>query len=103
MEWPPQSRDLNIIEYLWCVLEQQVRNRNPLPSCQKWLEKELMEEWLKIPLDEVRKLYDSIHRRIEAVQRLEEDQLHINPIRPTVSFNSIICNVPQERLWAVWS
>ena len=26
-----------------------------------------MEEWLKIPLDEVRKLYDSITRQIEAV------------------------------------
>ena len=33
IEWPPQSPNLNIIEHLWCVLERQVRNRYPPPSC----------------------------------------------------------------------
>ena len=56
MECPPQSPDLNIFEHLWCVLERQVRNRYPLPSCRKELEQDLMEEWLNIPLGEVRKL-----------------------------------------------
>ena len=65
MEWPPQSQDLNIIEHLWCVLERKVRNRYPPPSCLKELEQVLTEKWLKIPLDEVMKLYDSIPRRIE--------------------------------------
>lgn len=67
MNWPPQSPDLNIIEHLWCTLEQQVRNRYPPPSCLDELEKVLMEEWLKIPIEQVKKLYDSIPRRIEAV------------------------------------
>ena len=36
----------------------------PLPplSCLKELEQVLIEEWMKIPLDEVRKLYDFILR-----------------------------------------
>ena len=72
MECAPQSPDLNIIEYLWCVLERQVRNRYPPPSCHKDLEQVLMEEWLNIPLQgEVKKLYHSISRRIEAVQKAE--------------------------------
>ena len=69
MKWPPQSPDLNIIEHLWCFLERQVGNRYPPLSCLKELEQVLMEEWLKIPLDEVKKLYDYIPRRIEAVQK----------------------------------
>ena len=36
-----------------------------------------MKELLKIHLDEVMKLYDTIPRRIEAVQDVEQDQLHI--------------------------
>ena len=71
MEWPPQSLDLNIIEHLWCILERQVKNRYPLQPCVKELDQVLIEERLKIPLDEVRKLYDSILRRIEAVQKAE--------------------------------
>ena len=33
-----------------------------------------MEEWLKISLDEVSKLHDSIPRRIEAVQKAGGEQ-----------------------------
>ena len=68
MEWLSQSPDLNIIEHSWCILERQVRNRYPPPCCLKELEHVIMEKWLKIPLDKVRKLCDSIPRRIEAVQ-----------------------------------
>ena len=60
MEWSPQSLDLDIIEYLWRVLERQVRNRYPPSSCLKELKQVLMEEWLKISLYEVGKLWDSI-------------------------------------------
>ena len=70
IEWPQQYPGLNIIEHLWCEFERQVRNGYPLPSCLKELEQVLMEEWLKIPLYEVRKLYDFIHKRIEAVQKV---------------------------------
>ena len=69
MEWPSQSPDLNITNNLWCVLEPQVRNRYPLPLCLKESGQVLMKKWLKIPLEEVRKLFDSILRLIEAIQK----------------------------------
>ena len=65
MEWPPQSPNLNIIEHLWCVFERKVINCYPPLSYLKEQEQVLMKEWLKIVLDEIRKLYDSIPRRIE--------------------------------------
>ena len=60
MECLPQSPDINIIGHMWCILELKVRSRYPPPLCLKELEPV---EWLKIPLDEIRKLYDSIARR----------------------------------------
>ena len=69
MEYPQQSPDFNIIEYLWCILERQVRNRYPPPSCLNKLEQVLIKEWLQIPLDKVRKLNYFIPRRIETVQK----------------------------------
>ena len=69
MERLLQSSNLNIIDHFWCVLEQQDRNLYPPPSCLKELEQVLMEKWLKIHLDEVKKLYNSIPRRTEAVQK----------------------------------
>ena len=60
MEWSLQSLNINIIEQLRCVLERQVRNLYPPPFTLKELEKVLIIEWLKISLDKVTKLYDSI-------------------------------------------
>ena len=42
MEWLPQPPDLNIIEYLWCILEWQVRSRYPPPSRVQVLELKMM-------------------------------------------------------------
>ena len=77
MKWPPPSSDLNIIEHLLCKLERQLRNRYPPPSRLRELEKVLMEEWLKIPMEKVKKLYDSIPRRNEAVLKAKGVQLYI--------------------------
>ena len=55
--WPPQSLDLNIIEHLRCFLERHVGNCYSPPSYLKELEQVLMEQWLKISLDEIIKLY----------------------------------------------
>ena len=58
--WPAQSSGLNIIVHLWPVLEIQVRHQFPLPSSLKELEGFLTEEWLKISLETIHKLYGSI-------------------------------------------
>ena len=52
MEWPPQSPDIKIIENLLCVLELLFRNRCSPPLCLK--------------------LYDSIPRQTEALQKAGE-------------------------------
>ena len=76
MELPQQISDLNIIVQLLCFSERQIRNHYSPPSCLKELVHVFIDEWLKIPLNEVKKLYDSISRRIEALQKKQE-QLHI--------------------------
>ena len=73
MEWPPPFLGINNIEHLWCVLERQVRNCYPSLSTLKELEKVLIKEWLKIPVDKVRKLYDSIPRHTAAVCKAKKD------------------------------
>lgn len=67
LPWPAQSPDLNIIEPLWHVLECKLRSRYPPPSSLQELQQFLQEEWCKIPLTTIQKLYDSIPRRLEAV------------------------------------
>ena len=56
--WPAQSPDLHIIEHLWSFLEIQVRHQFPLSSSLKESESILAEEWLKIPLETIHKLYE---------------------------------------------
>ena len=63
--WPEQSPDLNIIEHLWSEI--QVRHRFLLPSSLNELKDILTEEWLKVPLKTIHKLYESIPWRIDAV------------------------------------
>ena len=68
MEWPLQSPDINVIEHLRTNEE-----RYPPPSTLKELEKVLIKEWLKIPVEKLRKLCGSILRRIAAVCKAKGD------------------------------
>jgi transposase len=64
-DWPAQSPDLNIIENIWSVLKLRVSKLKPTSLEQLW---ELIQsEWDKISLDYIRKLYDSIPRRISEI------------------------------------
>jgi hypothetical protein len=57
--WPAQSPYLNIIEPLWSVAENRVRNRFPPATSLEELEFVLQEGWYKIPLETIQKLYDT--------------------------------------------
>jgi hypothetical protein len=67
LPWPAQSPDMNIIKHAWDVLDRQIRTRNPLPHNLDELWVALQEEWENLDMGAVRKLYDSIPRRIEAL------------------------------------
>ena len=69
LPWPPNSPDINIIENLWDHLERQVWARNPLPRSEGDLWVALQEEWYKIDLAFIRKLYKSLPQRVSAVYR----------------------------------
>ena len=49
----------------YCVLQERQRYSNP--TSQYELEKTLKEEWAKVPLEAIEKLYESILRRIQYI------------------------------------
>lgn len=67
LDWPASSPDINIMENLWAYLDDHVRSypKNLSNSTELW--NVLQEEWNKIPAEYVRKLYESLPRRVEAV------------------------------------
>jgi hypothetical protein len=67
LPWPSNSPDISIIENLWEHLDRRIRARNPLPHSENDLWIALQEEWYKIDVSFIRKLYESLPRRISAV------------------------------------
>lgn len=68
-DWPPQSPDLNIIEPLWGILKNSISAHKPRNEEDLW--RFCQEEWQKIPISLIQKLYASILRRIREVIRLK--------------------------------
>ena len=62
---PAQSPDLSVIENLWQVLKEKVSLRKPTNLENLW--KVAVEEWNQIPREQIRSLYHSIPRRLNAV------------------------------------
>ena len=65
LPWPSQSPDLNPIEHLWDEVSRRLKGSSKLS--QKQFEEKVMNVWSEIPLTCIRKLIDSMPRRLEAV------------------------------------
>ena len=69
LKWPAQSPDLNPIEYLWTHLKKCLQTYEELPKSVHELWERVEKEWEAIPIEECRKLIESMPRRIAAVLR----------------------------------
>jgi transposase len=69
LPWPACSPDLNPIEHLWDILDRRVRERDPLPESVPQLQRALLEEWNRIPQQQINRLIASMPRRCQAVVR----------------------------------
>ena len=67
LDWPANSPDMNIMENLWAYLDDRVRAHPSNLSNSTKLWNVLQEEWKKISPEYVKKLYESIPRRVEEV------------------------------------
>ena len=68
LPWPAQSPDINPIEHLWDELERRIRGLKKRPKTEDELFQFLQEEWVKIPLSVLKKLVDSMPKRVVAVR-----------------------------------
>jgi hypothetical protein len=66
LQWPSRSPDLSPIEHLWDHLGRQVRERHDVNNVHD-LQRALQAEWVRIPLQVIRKLICSMRRRCLAV------------------------------------
>ena len=71
LPWPPQRPDLNIIEKVWQFMKNKL-NFNPRgpPRIKDELIERIQEVWQRIPIMYLKKLYESIPRRLAAVQNM---------------------------------
>ena len=67
LAWPANSPDMNIIENLWSHLDHMMHARNPLPCNHNELWEVIQEEWMRIDLDYITCLYDSILNQVDAI------------------------------------
>lgn len=67
LRWPPSSPDMNIIEHIWDYLDRQILKHNPPPYNEEQLRQALREEWDRMDVEFLRKLYASMPLRVRAV------------------------------------
>jgi DDE superfamily endonuclease len=67
LPWPACSPDLNPIEHLWDKLGRAIKTRPNPPMTLEELEIALVEEWQRIPQEDIRRLIRSMPRRCNSV------------------------------------
>ena len=67
LPWPSNSPNLNPIEHVWNYLDTRVHSRKQKPQNSDHLWEILQEEWAKIDLEYIGKLYHSMRNRLDAV------------------------------------
>ena len=72
--WPPNSPDMNIIEHAWGELEHRVHAKYPHLSNVNQLWEALQSEWALLGEDYKNVLYDSMPRRVRALQAVRGRQ-----------------------------
>ncbi|GFX65395.1 transposable element Tcb2 transposase [Trichonephila clavipes] len=63
MEWPACSPDMDPIEHIWDALGRRVAGRQPPPQTLQELERDLLEEWDRIPQLVINSLIESMPQR----------------------------------------
>ena len=69
MQWPSSSPNLNPIEHLWDVFEDRVKKHHSKNKTELTLH--LIEEWSKIELSVLAKLFDSVPSRLNECIRMK--------------------------------
>jgi transposase len=69
MTWPSCSPDMNIIEHVWDDVNRRLRSQYPGLTNKEELRAALSQTWYSTPIEYIRALYDSMPRRIDALNR----------------------------------
>ncbi|GFV36283.1 uncharacterized protein TNCV_2233301 [Trichonephila clavipes] len=62
-DWPAYLHDLNAIKHVWDMLGRRIAARQPPPTCLTELRRAFLDEWCKIPEDQIDNLILNIPRR----------------------------------------
>ncbi len=69
MEWPAMSPDMNPIEHVWDYIGRKINEREPPCQDINELRATLIQEWRQFPQNRLRRLVQSMRRRVQELHR----------------------------------